>query len=225
MAHRRKVNWKFILVVLIALGVLAVIATGLRNWNRQNQSSRGMEEGLLAYEQARWDVAASRLSWYVYNTEDTPEKIPIMLKFAEALLNKRPRSANELNDAVKASPDEGEQFLTYRVTITERALGDGILGLVAVQVESEGEVPPDMISIKTPAAKFAKFEYRGTLETYPLAGYYITGCWFPRSRYWIGNAPVLFNIRLDPLNPDSNNLKCFLPLRPRRPRLVDRWWH
>jgi tetratricopeptide (TPR) repeat protein len=102
MARRRIINWKFILVILIAFGVLAAVAVGLRNWNRQNKSSQGMTEGLLAYDEARWDVAASRLSWYVYNTEDTPEKIPIILKFAESLMNTRPRSASELKDAVNA---------------------------------------------------------------------------------------------------------------------------
>jgi len=147
-----------------------------------------------------------------------------MSRLPDLVHNFRQRKS-EIPNVVLASPDEGAQIITYRVPKAERAHGDGIVAVAVVQVESESEIPSDMISIKTPATKFAKFEYRGAFENYSLVGYYITGCWFPRSPYWIGNAPVLNTIRTDPLKPDSSNLKCFLPLRPRHPRLIDRWWH
>lgn len=141
------------------------------------------------------------------------------------LASKFQQRKSEISNAVKTSPDDSAQFLTYRVPKAERGHEDGIVAVAAVQVESESDIPGDMISIKTPAMKFAKFEFRGTFENYPLAGYYITGCWFPRSHYWIGNAPVLSSIHLDRLSPGNSILKSFLPLRPRHPKLIDHWWH
>ncbi|MCG8413167.1 MAG: helix-turn-helix domain-containing protein [Pseudomonadales bacterium] len=141
------------------------------------------------------------------------------------LVNEFRRRKNEIGNIVSESPEKGELIMSYRVPKSERAHNDGIVFLAAAQVEAGYEIPQDMIRIETPASKFAKFEFQGGFEIYPHAGNYITGCWFPRSKYWIGNAPVLSYIQANPANSDAYMFKSILPLRPRHPRLVDLWWH
>ena len=58
---RVRINWKLIIVLIIAVVVLGAAAFGLRQWNRSQRSAKGLTDGLAAYEAKQWALAANRL--------------------------------------------------------------------------------------------------------------------------------------------------------------------
>ena len=94
-----KINWKFILVVLISLVVLGITAYGLRKWNRLHRAETGLELGSKAYENAQWAEAAQNLGRYL-GVE--PDDIDALMKYAQAQFNIRPLKRGNISQAINA---------------------------------------------------------------------------------------------------------------------------
>lgn len=96
---RIRINWKLIIVLLIALIALAATAYGLREWNRTQRSTEGYTEGLKAFEEERWPEAASNLGKYLSFVQDDAD---ILMKYAEAQLKITPLKNANFNQAINA---------------------------------------------------------------------------------------------------------------------------
>ncbi|MGB2808642.1 MAG: tetratricopeptide repeat protein [Sedimentisphaerales bacterium] len=96
---RRYFNWKLAIVLVIGLVVLGATAFGLRQWRRDSRSERGFILGNKAYDEHRYEEAASQLGLYLTVER---EDVPILLKYADAHLNIRPLKRNNLQQAVAA---------------------------------------------------------------------------------------------------------------------------
>lgn len=103
---RRYFNWKLAIVLLIGLVVLGTTAFGLRQWRRSTRAELGLEAGIKAYNEHRWEEAASNLGRYLAVVRDD---VPILLKYADAHLNIRPLKRNNLQQAIAS----------YRIVLRE----------------------------------------------------------------------------------------------------------
>ncbi|MCJ7676032.1 MAG: tetratricopeptide repeat protein, partial [Sedimentisphaerales bacterium] len=96
---KRYFNWKLAIVLLMGVVVLGVTAVGLRKWQRSRRAEHALPTGLEAYKEQRWEEAASNLGRYLgLNRGD----VNVLLKYAEAQLNIRPRKANKVQQAIAA---------------------------------------------------------------------------------------------------------------------------
>lgn len=96
---RRRFNWKLALVLLIGLVVLGTSGYVLRRWHRSRRAEQGLILGNKAYQEQRWEEAASRLGRYISMVQDN---VPALLKYAEAQLKIRPLKSGNLAQAVSA---------------------------------------------------------------------------------------------------------------------------
>ncbi len=103
---RRYFNWKLAIVLLIGLVVLGATAFGLRQWRRSTRTELGLEAGIKAYNEHRYEEAASQLGRYLAVEHDD---VPILLKYADAHLNIRPLKRNNLQHAIAS----------YRIVLRE----------------------------------------------------------------------------------------------------------
>ena len=78
---RRYFNWKLAIVLVIGFVVLAATAFGLRQWRRSGRAGRGLEVGIKAYNERRWEDAAKNLGLYLAIERDD---VPVLLKYADA---------------------------------------------------------------------------------------------------------------------------------------------
>ena len=58
---KKRFNWIAVIVLLISLAVLAVTAFGLRRWQLNRKGTEALETGLEAYEDSKWQRAATDL--------------------------------------------------------------------------------------------------------------------------------------------------------------------
>ncbi|GAH47372.1 unnamed protein product, partial [marine sediment metagenome] len=96
---RRYFNWKLAIVLLIGLVVLGATAFGLRQWRRSGRAEQGLEAGIKAYNEHRYEEAAGNLGRYLAVVGDD---VPILLKYADAHLNIRPLKRSNLQQAIAA---------------------------------------------------------------------------------------------------------------------------
>ena len=91
---RRYFNWKLAVVLVLGVSMLGVTAFGLRKWQKSQKSDIAYEKGNKAFDEHRWDEAASDIGRYI---SSNPEDIDMLHKYATAQLNRRPvRRANIL---------------------------------------------------------------------------------------------------------------------------------
>ena len=96
---RRYFNWKLAIVLVIGMVVLGVTAFGLRQWQRANRAEQGLVLGNKAYDEQRWEQAASNLGRYLAVEQND---VPALLKYAEAQLKIRPSKRNSVQQAIAA---------------------------------------------------------------------------------------------------------------------------
>ena len=58
-------NWKFALVLAIALVALGITAFALRTWQRNRMAYGGLAAGEQAYAEGLWEEAATNLGRYI----------------------------------------------------------------------------------------------------------------------------------------------------------------
>jgi len=125
---RRRINWKFLIVLIIAVAILGITAFGLRKWQRRYRASTGLEVGNKAYDESAWEEAVKNLGRYLAVEQND---VAILLKYADAQLNIRPLKPNNLQQAIAAYRtvlrlDKGN--LKAAVKLTEIYLGMGMPG-------------------------------------------------------------------------------------------------
>jgi tetratricopeptide (TPR) repeat protein len=96
---RLRINWKFLIVILLSLAVMGLTVVGLRGWNRTYRAKMGLTQGNAAFEQKKWNEAAQYFGQYLsIHTGDTA----VLLKYAQSQLNIIPTKQDNLNQAVNA---------------------------------------------------------------------------------------------------------------------------
>lgn len=95
----RYFNWKLAAVLLISLVVLGVGAFGLRQWHKSNRTEQGLVLGNQAYDAGKWAQAAEHFGQYLSVQRDD---VSTLLKYADAHLNVRPSTGNNVRQAIEA---------------------------------------------------------------------------------------------------------------------------
>ncbi len=93
------VNWKLIIVLLLAGCVLVLSAFGLRKWQQNRMAYDALQAGLKAYDQSQWPQAARQLGIYI---QASPDDKDILMKYAQSQINIRPLRQNNLKQALAA---------------------------------------------------------------------------------------------------------------------------
>lgn len=94
---RLRINWKFLIVILLSLAVMGLTIVGLRGWNRSYRAKMGLTQGNTAFEQKKWNDAAQLFGQYL---SMHPEDTAVLLKYAQSQLNITPTRQDNLNQAV-----------------------------------------------------------------------------------------------------------------------------
>ena len=92
-------NWKLAFVLVISVVVVGATAFGLRKWQRSNRAVKSLELGIKAYDAQNWNDAAKHLGTYI---AVEAEDVPILLKYAQAQLNRRPGKFSNAQQAINA---------------------------------------------------------------------------------------------------------------------------
>ncbi|MHC4507468.1 MAG: tetratricopeptide repeat protein [Planctomycetota bacterium] len=95
----RYFNWKLAAVLVISLVVLGIGAFGLRQWHKSNRSEQGLGLGNEAYDAGKWEDAVEHLGQYLSVQRDD---VVALLKYADAHLNVRPATGNNIRQAIGA---------------------------------------------------------------------------------------------------------------------------
>ena len=96
---RRYFNWKLAIVLVIGICVLGVTAFGLRQWQRANRAEQGLVLGSKAYDEQKWEQAASNLGRYLAVEQND---VHVLMKYAEAQLKIRPLRRDNIGQALNA---------------------------------------------------------------------------------------------------------------------------
>lgn len=139
----RYFNWKLAIVLVISLAVLGVGAFSLRQWRKAGRADRGLKLGSQAYDQHRWEDAATHFGHYL---AIEPDNVPILLKYADAQLKIRPAKQSNLRQAEEAyrtvlRADKGNSEAARR--LTEVYLGIRKFGEAELIARRYIEVKPD----------------------------------------------------------------------------------
>ncbi|MBA7670539.1 hypothetical protein ES703_78685 [subsurface metagenome] len=94
---QRYFNWKLAIVLVIGFVILGSIAFGLRQWQKANRAEQGLVLGNKAYDEQRWEEAASDLGRYLRVERDD---VPTLLKYADAQLKIRPSKRSNVQQAI-----------------------------------------------------------------------------------------------------------------------------
>ena len=95
---KRYFNWKLAIVLLLAFVILGATAVGLRQWQKSQRAEHGLEAGIKAYNQQKWEEAARNLGHYLAVNRD----VGALLKYAEAQLNIRPAKPGNVQQSITA---------------------------------------------------------------------------------------------------------------------------
>ena len=128
---RLRINWKLIIVLLLATVALALTMLGLRQWNRSYRVKSGIKQGQQAFDMGQWEKAAAGFGQYLAVKSDD---IPVWMKYAQAQLNIRPLRSENVNQAINA----------YRNILRKEANSEAarrlILIFLQVQQSAEGQL-------------------------------------------------------------------------------------
>jgi len=95
----RYFNWKLALILVIGAVVLVGTAYALHRWQKTTRADQAFPLGESAYAQQDWEEAATQFGRYlVVNSDD----VGVLLKYAEAQMNRRPVASANLQQAVAA---------------------------------------------------------------------------------------------------------------------------
>jgi tetratricopeptide (TPR) repeat protein len=96
---KRYFNWSLAIVLMVAVVVFAAAVFVLHRWQKSTRADQALPLGNEAYAQQNWDQAATQLGRYLaVNGGD----VDALLKYAEAQLNRRPVTQNNVLQAVAA---------------------------------------------------------------------------------------------------------------------------
>jgi len=94
-----RINWKLIIVLILAVAALVVTGTGLRKYHRTKRSEMGLSQGLAAYEAGQWAQAATNLGHYLaVHTDD----VEVLIKYGRSQARIKPLKQENLAQAINA---------------------------------------------------------------------------------------------------------------------------
>ena len=99
---KRYFNWKLAFVLVVALLIFAVAVGILHSWQKNLRAEQSLGVGQQAYEKGDWDAAAGYLGRYLAVYRNDPNAVPVLLKYAEAQLNRRPLTSSNVQQALAA---------------------------------------------------------------------------------------------------------------------------
>lgn len=99
---KRYFNWKLAFVLVVALLIFAVAVGVLHSWQKNLRAEQSLDVGQQAYEKGDWDAAAGYLGRYLGVYRNDPNAVPVLLKYAEAQLNRRPMTSGNVQQAIAA---------------------------------------------------------------------------------------------------------------------------
>lgn len=95
----RYFNWKLAIVLVVAVAVFVVAVFGLHRWQKTTKAEQALPRGEKAFEARQWDEAADQFGRYLaVNNQD----VAILIKYAEAQLNRRPVTQGNVQMAIAA---------------------------------------------------------------------------------------------------------------------------
>jgi len=95
----RYFNWKLAIVLVVGVAVFAGAAFALRQWQRNARAEDALPRAEEAYAQQDWDEAANQFGRYLGVHGDDQA---VLLKYADAQLNRRPVTGPHIQQAVAA---------------------------------------------------------------------------------------------------------------------------
>ncbi|MCL5280970.1 MAG: tetratricopeptide repeat protein [Planctomycetes bacterium] len=98
----RYFNWKLATVLMVAAVILVAAAYALHRWQRTNRAVQALPPGEAAYAKQDYDGAARLLGSYLAVHRDNVE---VLVKYADAQLQRRPRTSNNVQQAIAAYRD------------------------------------------------------------------------------------------------------------------------
>jgi len=173
---KRYFNWKLAIVLVIAFAVLGSTAVGLRQWQKGRRAECGLEAGLKAYEQMKWEEAATNLGRYLMAKRDD---VPILLKYADAQLKIMPLTPNKVQQAIasyrailRMDKDNSEAAMRLTETYLATMGAPGEAELVArrqVEINADPELRRLLALALARQRKFdeAATELKGVIEEHP----------------------------------------------------------
>lgn len=96
---RGRINWTFLIVLVITLLVLLGVVAWLRHWNRSGRASAGLKLGNEAFAAENWNEAVVQYGRYLPIHQDD---VDILIKFAKANLNFTPFKPGNFRQATDA---------------------------------------------------------------------------------------------------------------------------
>ncbi len=93
------VNWKLVIILVVATGVFGTSAFLLHEWQKSTQAERALPLGDQAYARGEWEKAADSFGTYLNRYGDS---IPVWMKYADSHLRIRPLKPNNLAHAAQA---------------------------------------------------------------------------------------------------------------------------
>jgi tetratricopeptide (TPR) repeat protein len=146
---RGRINWAFLVVLVIAVAVVVGTAVWLRYWNRSGRASAGLTLGNEAFAAENWNEAASQYGRYLGVKQDDVE---ILIKYAQAQIKRQPvkienyrRAKDSLSialrqDAAKCPESQRREAANLLVDIY---LGMGMPGEAEVKAAEQFEIVAD----------------------------------------------------------------------------------
>lgn len=143
-----QINWKLILVLILAVAAIAVTGIAIRKYHRTQRSEVGLTEGLKAYDQEQWQQAASLLGQYLSINQND---VPILIKYGQANARIRPFNRDHLGQAVNA------YRTALRIEDNDVAASELIELYLQYGITSEAELIAQRFWEKTRQTQFAQF--------------------------------------------------------------------
>jgi cellulose synthase operon protein C len=96
---RQYINWKLVIILIVATGVFGSAAFLLHEWQKSTKAERALPQGEQAYAEGSWEQAADYFGTYLNTYGD---RVPIWMKYADSHLKIRPLKTVNLGHAFAA---------------------------------------------------------------------------------------------------------------------------
>ncbi len=96
---RQYINWKLVIILVVALAVFVPAALLLHAWQKNTKAERALPQGEQAYAAGEWEKAADFFGTYLNTYADN---VAIWMKYADSHLKVRPLRQNNLSHAFAA---------------------------------------------------------------------------------------------------------------------------
>lgn len=96
---KTRINWKLLIVIILAVTAVGVTGVLLRHYHRNKLAANGYTQGLVAFQEGRWQEAAVCLGQYLAIHQ---QDINVLHKYAQSNVRIEPPRRESLTQAVNA---------------------------------------------------------------------------------------------------------------------------